>query len=130
MNKPMKTITLSFIFALMAITVAAPLSAQTEGTLTIYNKNCKTLKGLKKVRRVTVHVYDLLGLKKCTNKKVTVGIGQSKTITLQETRKSGKTCVYTAEAMGTYGSRFNIAGDQDSRVTCRRSNVCICDKPD
>ena len=132
MNKSMKMITLGFISALMAITVAAPITAHA-GTLTIYNKNCKTLVGLKKVRRVTVHVYDFWSRNKCTNKKVTVGIGQSKTITVKETRKtlSGrKTCKYSAEPMGTDDAEDSLlAGDEDTRVTCKSHWLgCQCVK--
>ena len=131
MNKPMKIITLGFIFALMTIVINAPMTAQA-GTLTIYNKNCTTLKVLKKVKRVTVHVFDDWFIK-CTDKKVTVGIGQSKTITLKETgyttKGRWKACRYSAEPMGTSEGPSGLPGDEDLHITCKKGGLwCGCFK--
>ena len=88
-NKPMKLIGLNFIFALMIIVVATPITAQAS-TLTIYNQNCthksETWRAKKEVR---VHVWQGHGFEKplgCTAKYVTVRVKHRKTIELREYR--------------------------------------------
>ena len=134
MIKQIEIITYAAAAALLLATLALPAHA---GTLSIYNKNCATLKGFKNFKRVTVHVYGQDGCDTDTN--VTVKQGESKTITLDEyyqeddsTYKKGRVgvCKYAHEALGTVSFKADVRGTADSSVTCRKDwlDVCQCTK--
>ena len=125
--KPMKLTAIGLMSALL-IAVAMPMAAHA-GTLTIYNKNCTHLKGLKRKKSVTVKVTADVG---CTNTKVKVKTGQSKTISLTVRDKKGDICEYHHYAKGTGASwpPKDVMGDEVSSVTCKRdwARVCQCKK--
>lgn len=131
MTKRMKLNAFGLISTLV-IAMAMPLMAQA-GTLTIHNKNCHKKIFLGIVRdRVTVHVWDSDRRRKCTDTKVTVGKGKSKTISIASTFQfaNGETldCKYRHEAMGTVGGKRDVPGKKDSHVTCKKDwyDVCQC----
>ena len=140
MHKRIQLIACGFLSALI-IAMAVPVTTNA-GTLTIYNENCTHLKGFKRKKSVTVHVF---AQDDCdTNTKVTVRQGSSKTITLDDyynekdhMSKDGKivkgdptTCKYAYEARGTVSFTRDVRGDRDSSVTCKRdwARVCQCTK--
>ena len=123
---------LSFISALM-ITVAASLPVQA-GTMTIYNKNCTKTSNFSTKKRVSLHVYSSTIFSDCTNIKVTVHQGHTKTVELVEQVLDGGdwwSCEkYAHEAMGTVFGGWDVRGDRDTSVTCKKDwlGVCQCDK--
>lgn len=138
MNNCMKLTALALASALM-ITAVAPTAAHA-GTLTIYNKECTHRDGLKKKNWVTVKVK---GDPKCTNKKVQVSKGGTRVVDLIETTTTasgflGKheeveeyTCKYYHRAKGSPTGYNDVKGDEDSRVTCKKSGLfksCECIK--
>lgn len=136
MNNCMKLTTLGLVSALM-LAIAAPSPAHA-GTLSIYNRDCTKFAGFKRHKRVTVHVDGPPG---CTDTKVNVAIGSTRTINLVQTTDKARSgafiikvkeyeCTYTHEASGTVGGKQNIHGKQNSKVTCEkdRGGVCQCTK--
>ena len=117
--------------AALALPATAPLAHA--GTLTIHNENCTKNIGFKKRKRVTVHVW---GQEECdTDKKVTIDQGESKTIELDDHFKTSgsvyeegvvKECKYGHEAMGTVSFKHDVAGSQDSHVTCKKDRIGVC----
>ena len=104
------------------------------GTLTIHNDDCKKMMGWFKIRtRVTVHVSSVYS--GCTSKEVTVNMGSSATITLEEGFVTSygeyQRCnKYRHYAHGAPIGKADIDGRKDSSVTCKRdwSKVCKCRK--
>ena len=130
MIKQIKIITCAAAAALLLATLALPAHA---GTLTIYNKNCIKVKGFKKYKRVSVHVW---GPDECNTKTtVTVHQGESTTITLDEYYRvekseynegTRKECIYAHEAKGTVFGGHNVRGTEDSHVTCKKDSIGVC----
>ena len=79
-----------------------------------------------------VHVSSNDNFEGCTDTKVTVRQGQSKSIELVELHDdgSGRCGKYNHEAMGTVGGKYDVKGREDSSVTCRKDwlGVCQCTK--
>ena len=125
----MKAITHGFIFTLIAIAISAPMMVQA-GTLTIHNQNCTHKTGNWKTKKeVTVHVYN--EFRGCTEKKVTVHRNRSETIEIAATDKNGYACgKYRHEAKGTTFGKYDVYGNEDSRVICKKdwAGVCQCTK--
>lgn len=117
----------------MIVAAAAPMAAHA-GSVTINNHDCKSLKfdpWPTIIKRVTVHVYDYPD--ECTDTRVTVGIGDWKTVTLAESHTiNGEIydCNYYHEAEGTAGGIDDVNGSSHSSVTCREDwfDVCQCTK--
>lgn len=126
MTSPLKLTALGLLSALLMAT-AMPMTANA-GTLTIYNHNCTHLKWFKRKKSVTVHVYTHAD--KCTDTKVQVKTGQSKTIQLLEDGLVEQCHRYAHEAIGTVGGKFDINPREPSSVTCKRdgARVCQCTK--
>lgn len=130
MNKCIKLITVTLLPVLM-IVIVAPLTAHA-GTLTIFNKDCHTLKfdpWPKVVQRITVHVYDHPSA--CTKKHVSVKVGHYETVSLvakHEVNGELYKCNYFHEAMGTAGGKDDVYGGGHSSVTCKQdwADVCQC----
>lgn len=131
MNKHMKLTTLGLVSALM-VAIAAPMTAQA-GTMTIFNANCTTQKGLDLYKQIKVNI-DSKGGEGCTDKTVKVHTGQSKTVQLAAQDKNGNTCgKYRHDAVGVMQNRqdkYDVDGDKDSTVICKkdRSVSCKCRK--
>ena len=127
MSKGINLIVLGLVSALL-ITTTMPMSAQA-GTLTIYNENCTHLKGLVRKKFTTVYV-DASEAHGCTDTKVQVKTGQSKTIELVARNKNGETCKYNHNAEGVVGGKYDIKAEDFSSVTCKRdwARVCQCKK--
>ncbi len=137
MDNRMKLTALA-LAAVLVITAVAPMAAQA-GTLSIYNKECTHRKGLgKKKNWITVKIKGDPG---CTEKDVRVAKGETKVIELIETTTTysgflGKkeetdeyTCKYKHSAKGAPVAYKDVAGDEDSSVTCTKSgwfNSCEC----
>ena len=113
----------------MLVITAAPIVAHA-GTLTIYNDNCTTLKGLKKKNWVKVHVDTIQP--GGTNVWVKVRKGESETIWLIEEYEflgNTYTYYYVHEAQGTTGGDNDVSGREHSSVTCRKGSwfgICQC----
>lgn len=139
MNYRTKWVATGLVLALMTA-VAVPTASQA-GTLSIYNKECTHRKGLgKKKNWITVQIKGDPG---CTKKDVRVSKGETKVINLIETTTTysgflGKkeetdeyTCKYKHLAKGAPVAYKDVAGDEDSSVTCTKSgwfNSCECTK--
>ena len=119
-------------YALITTLVAALMIAMTAqaSTMTIYNEDCRTVvfnpwpvaKG-----RVTVKIE--AGGETCTEKKVTVGKGKSKTVEVRARGDLGFPCKYSHMAAGTVGGESNY-WLEDGSVTCKEDwfDVCQCTK--
>ena len=131
MTMHMKAAVLGLLSAL-TIALAAPVTAQA-GTLTVYNQNCTTQKGIEIHKQVTVRIDSKSGAG-CTNKPVDVAQGQSKTIELVARDKDGNACgKYRHQAVGMLQGqqgRYDVDGDKNSSVICKkdRSVSCRCNK--
>ena len=126
MIKRMKLAIPGLVSALL-ITTTMPMAAHA-GNVTIYNKNCTHLKGLKRKKFVTVYIYAREDY--CTDTKVQVKTGQSKTIALVAQNEKGETCKYIHVAKGIIGGAYNVKAEDFSSVTCKRdfARVCRCKK--
>ena len=125
MNRRLTSIACGLIAVLLI--AAAPMPAQAAGTLTIHNKDCTRLKGLKRERRVRVHVYATQS--ECTNKRVTVHIGESETVSLKGHYKAAGRryiCHYSHEAHGASFGNNDVKGTEVSSVTCKKDRVDYC----
>ena len=125
----------NFFGLFSALVIAATMPAVAlAGTLTIHNKDCRTLTfhpWPKVNHRVTVHVYDHPSA--CTKEHVTVGKGHYKSVSLvpkHEIDGELYKCNYFHEAMGTAGGNDDVYGGVDSSVTCEEdwADVCQCTK--
>ena len=127
MTKCVRHTAFGLVATLLTATVA-PLTAHA-GNVTIYNENCTHLKGLKRKKFVTVYV-DASEAHGCTDTKVQVKKGHSKTIELVARNKNGITCKYNHNAEGVVGGKYDIKAEEFSSVTCKRdrARVCQCKK--
>ena len=114
----------------IVITTATPLTAQA-GSLTIFNKNCTKTSNWATKKRITVYINSSKDNDGCTDTKVTVRKGHSKTIQIAATDIDGNSCgKYNHKAGGTIWGKYDIRGSKDSRVTCKKDwlGVCQCEK--
>ena len=127
MSKGINLILLGLVSALL-ITIAMPMAAHA-GTMTIYNKNCTHLKGLKRKKFVSVYV-NAQESHGCTSTLVQVKTGQSKTVALVAQNEKGETCKYRHVAKGVIMGDFDVKAEDFSSVTCKRNlaRVCKCIK--
>ena len=115
------------LFSVSMIAVTAPHMAQA-GTVTIHNENCYKDWFFVKRKRVTVHVDSpTIG---CTDTKVTVPEGESRTVSLKEQGKYRACHDYGHEAKGTAFGKRDVPAGGNSSVTCKRGNgnICQCKK--
>ncbi len=125
MIKPTTSTAFGFLSALLIAT--APFAAHA-GTVSIYNKDCRTVvfKPWPVARsRVTVKIDGGSG---CTDTKVTIGKGETQTVQLVTRDSNGSTCSYTYAPMGTSDAIHHIFGNENSSVTCKEEGLAeVCD---
>lgn len=135
--KKHKTSIAGILMSVLLPIATTPMAEASEnrGTLVIYNKNCTKVKGFKKHKRVTVHVYSSSS-DSCTRTSVTIGQGEYKTVSLVpywydvSAPKKAKDCKYYHQAYGTVGGENDVRGDEGATVSCRKDwlGVCQCRK--
>lgn len=131
MTKHMNLIA-GILMSTLLLTATAPAVEAYEygsGSLTIYNKNCTKWIGLKKRKRVTVHVFAGNSLKRseCTNVDITVSQGQSVTGVMWAKSYRGRSCgKYKHEAHGTVGGKADVDPNEVAYVTCKKDRYGIC----
>ena len=123
-------LTVLVLASMLIIIVATPPTAHA-GFLKIYNKNCTKTAHWSTKKRVTVNVYSKKGYDGCKKVYISVPTGQSKTLEIRAQSYNGENCgKYRHEAAGTIEGKYDVRGDRDSYVTCKKDwlGVCQCTK--